>query len=376
MMRSARLLCIALLALLAVPASAASPLSLPFEFRNNQIFLRAAVGHGPAMWFILDSGASGCVVDTAVARRLRLKTAGEARGTGAGKGTYALTFAADLTYRLPGVQLAVAKSYVIDLSGQTALQGRRVARILGYDFFARYVVALDFETSVMTLSDPATFQERGSGESIPFALAHNTPHIAVRIKAGPGEAVERLVLVDSGSGDGVDDDVLAAAPAHLEVVGGVGLGQEFRTTLGRAEWLQIGTFKLAGPLGATGGTPLIGLEILRRFAVVFDYAHTRLLLAPNKDFSEPFAMDASGLDLRWTPDLKRFAVHDVAKDTPAAEAGLHSGDEIVAINGTAANLFRIDQVQSLLTKDGQTVRLDIRSGAATRTTTLILRKRL
>jgi hypothetical protein len=375
MMRSALFLFFALLAPLSA-SSAAPSLSIPFEFRNNQIFLRAAVGRGPAMWFILDSGASGCVVDKAVARRLGLKTSGEARGTGAGKGTYPITFAAGLVYRLPGVQLAVAKSYVIDLSGQTALQGRPVAGILGYDFFARYVVALDFETSVMTLSDPATFSYGGPGESLPFTLVHNTPHIALRIKAGPGEAVERQVLVDSGSGDAVDDDTLGAAPAHLEVVGGVGLGQEFRTTIGRAEWAQLGSYRLSAPLGATGGTPLIGLEVLRRFAVVFDYAHAQLFLAPNKDFAEPFAMDASGLDLRWTADLKRFAIHDVAKDTPAADAGLRSGDEIAAINGTAANLFRIDQVQSLLTKDGQSVRLDIRTARTTRTVTLALRKRL
>jgi hypothetical protein len=165
---------------------------------------------------------------------------------------------------------------------------------------------------------------------------------------------------------------MANAPLRLEIVGGVGLGEEFRSTIGRAESVQIGPFKLDGPLGSPGGRALIGTEILRRFDVVFDYRHQRLFLAPNATFAQPFAMDASGLDLRWTPDLKRFAIHDVAKDTPASEAGLKANEEISTIDNQPAAAFRIDQVQRLLTKAGRTLTL----GVGRRTVQLRLRKRL
>lgn len=358
-------------AILIASLAATQPLAVPFDFENDQIFVKVGIGSAPPLWFNLDSGAGGCVVDKDTARRLHLKTEGSARGTGAGHGSYEVRFAPDVTYRVGGTSLTVAKSYVIDLSGQKAIQGRPIAGLLGYDFFARYGVALDFETHIMTLYEPADTPKTGT--FIPFTLDKHTPHIQARIKAGPGDAVERTLLVDSGSADAVDDDAFSGAPDKLEIVSGVGLGQEFRSTIGRAQWAEIGPFRVSAPLGATGGTALVGLEVLRRFDLVFDYAHSGLYLAPNRDIAEPFAMDASGLDLRWSDDLKRFVVHDVAKDTPAAQAGLKAGDEIAAIDGAPAASLRIGQVQHLLTKDGREVTLGLRDG---RKVTLRLIKRL
>ena len=340
--------------------------AIPFEFQNNQIYLRVGINQAKPAWFVLDSGASSCVVDKEVARKLKLRTSGSAQGTGAGKGTYEVKFAEGVVYRLPGLELPVARSYVIDLSGQTTLLGRPIAGILGSEFFEKHTVGIDFETSILTLDDP-----HPAGEAIPFKLVKRTPYLPIQLKTGQ-DPVEVEVLVDSGSGDAVDAEPMGAAAKRVEIVGGVGLGQEFRTTVGRAEWVRLGSFQLDAPLGSPGGKPLIGNEILRRFDVTFDYAGLRLFLKPNVFFGQPFAMDASGLDLRWTSDLRRFAVHDVARDTPASEAGLKAGDEIATIEGQPAAAFRIDQVQRLLTRDGRIVKL----GIGPRTVELRLRKRL
>ena len=350
------------------------PLSTPFDFENNQVYLRVGInGHEPG-WFVLDSGASGCVVDAATAKRLGLATHGEKRGTGAGKGTVEITFADNVTYDLAGLRLTVPQSYVIDLSGQPAIVGREIAGILGYDFFTRYVVAIDYDAAVLTLSDPAHFSYAGAGTALPFTLVKKTPHITVRATVTGGPGVEREVLVDSGSADAFDDDVLSSAAKRLEVVGGVGLGQEFRTTLARAQKLELGPYTLARPFGATGGVPLIGTEILRRFHVVFDYARSRLILEPNRHFRDDFAFDASGLDLRWAPGS--FVVHDVARPSPAAESGLRTGDGIVSIDGQPAAHFRLEQLQTLLTDAGRTVRLGIRRAEKQFEVSLTLRERL
>lgn len=352
------------------------PLAIPFDLANSQIFLKVAIGDAQPMWFILDSGASACVIDTRTAHRLKLKTEGSAQGTGAGRGTVRFSFASNVTYRLAGTDLTIPRSYVIDLSGQKTLQGREVAGILGYDFFAHYTVVLDFDAQVMTLYAPNGLDPKNRGEIVPFTLEKKTPHIPVTIKVAGHDAVERTLLVDSGSGDSLDVDDLSGAPDHVEVVGGVGLGQEFHTVLGRAEWMRLGSFRLDAPFGAVGGVPLIGIGTLRRFDIVFDYARSRILLKPNRFFAEPFAMDASGLDLRWTDDLTSFAVHDVAQDSPATDAGLTAGDVIVAIGNQPASNFTIEQIQRLLTKGGNSVFLTVRRGNELRYVTLDLRKRL
>ena len=350
------------------------PLAIPFDFENNQIYLRVGInGHEP-VWFVVDSGASGCVIDTAVAKKLGLETHGQKRSTGAGKGTYAVTFTDNVTYDLPGLHVTIPDSLVIDLSEQPAITGRDIAGILGYDFFARYVIAVDYDAAVMTLVNPADFSYRGTGTVIPFTLVKKTPHIRVHVTVTDGPGVDREVLVDSGSEDAIDDDSLAGAPKRLEIVGGVGLGREFRTTIGRARSMNIGPYVLDQPFGATGGVPLIGTEILRRFYIIFDYARSRLIVEPNRHVHDAFSFDASGLDLRWSPDA--FLIHDVAKESPAAESGLQAGDAIVSINGQPAKTFRLEQIQNFLTVAGKTLHLGVRRGNKHLDVSLTLRERL
>jgi hypothetical protein len=354
--------------------AASLPLSIPFDFFSNQILIKVSVNGSEPVWFILDSGASGCVLDTALAQKLGIKTEGEKQGTGAGKGTVRVLFAQHVTYGLPGLSLPVDESYVIDLSSQPALLGRYVGGVLGYSFFAPYVVDVDYDARILTLYDPEKYEP--VGHKVPFTLFKHTPHIRVRLAVGGHAAAEREVMVDSGSQDAVDDDLLAQSPERLEVIGGVGLGQEFHTTLGRADSLSLDSLTLPRPFGATGGTGLIGNEVLRRFHVVFDYPHARIFLSPGQHFSDSFLFDASGLDLRCVSEGTVFVVHDVAKASVAWEAGLRAEDTLIAINGQPASAFTIEQLGSLFTQDGRVVSLTVKRKADTRSIRLTLRKRL
>jgi len=336
--------------------------------------IKVTVNGSEPVWFILDSGASGCVVDTALAQKLGIKTEGEKQGTGAGKGTVRVLFAQHVTYGLPGLSLRVDESYVIDLSSQPALLGRYVGGVLGYSFFAPYVVDVDYDARVLTLYDPEKYVP--VGHTIPFTLVKHTPHIRVRLVVGGHPAVEREVLVDSGSQGAVDDDLLAQSPERLEVIGGVGLGQEFRTILCRADTLSLDSFTLPRPFGAAGGTGLIGNEVLRRFHVAFDYPHARIFLSPGQHFSDPFLFDASGLDLRCVSEGAAFVIHDVAKASAAWEAGLRAEDTVIAINGQPASAFTIDQLAALFSQDGRVLWLTVKKDADTRSIRLTLRKRL
>ncbi len=115
--------------------------------------------------------------------------------------------------------------------------------------------------------------------------------------------------------------------------------------IGRVESLEIGPYSIALPVArfsaARGGSlartdfdALIGMEVLRRFRVIFDYPRSRMILEPNASLGEPCEGDMSGLLLRASgPSMEELVVARVVGDTPAAKAGLQQGDRILAVAG-------------------------------------------
>src|SRR5712692_7957843 len=59
-----------------------SSLKIPFELSSNLILLRASVNNSAPLWFILDTGADSTVIDSQLAKALRLKARGREVGTG------------------------------------------------------------------------------------------------------------------------------------------------------------------------------------------------------------------------------------------------------------------------------------------------------
>jgi hypothetical protein len=123
-------------------------------------------------------------------------------------------------------------------------------------------------------------------------------------------------------------------------------------TVGRWPSLQLGHFTLTDPVihfaqdrkGAFASSDfggVIGGELLRRFKVVFDYAHKRMILEPNAHLADRFDYDMSGIRLRAEgADLKQLKVIRLVENSPAVEAGLREGDLISAIDGRpAARLY-------------------------------------
>ncbi|HYV45691.1 MAG TPA: retropepsin-like aspartic protease [Myxococcaceae bacterium] len=179
-------------ALLATPA----PALIPFDFETNQIFVRASVNGAEPGWFVLDTGASGNVLDTALTKKLGIKPEAERQTSGAGKGTVKTGIARGVRYDVGGTSTVAETTYLIDLSGQPALVGREVAGILGYDFFTKFAVEIDYEAQVLRLHDPATFKPPPGAEALPFTLDKKTPHVPIQIKVPGQVAVTKTVLVE------------------------------------------------------------------------------------------------------------------------------------------------------------------------------------
>jgi hypothetical protein len=326
----------------------------------------------------LDSGASSCIIDRAHAKALGLKRTGQAKGRGAGKGTIDVWFTPDVRFALPGVRFTAHKAGVIDLGGLRGSVGREVAGILGYDLFHRFVVEIDYETQLVRLHEPNGFRYDGAEKSLALTIKGKLPYVTARLTV-PGQGpVEKSLLIDTGSDDGVDDDLIRQSSGpKREITAGVGLGSEFRGVIGRFQKVELGRLTLEGVVGSGPGVPLIGGEVLHRFTVTLDYGRKQIFLEPNRFFREPFPFDASGLSLRLAgPEYQLFRVHSVMKDSPAERAGFRPGDLITAIDNCPSQRFRLGQVQRMLSRSGRQYHFAVKRGATSLRLKVRLRKLL
>ncbi|HEY0023683.1 MAG TPA: retropepsin-like aspartic protease [Longimicrobium sp.] len=278
------------------PLPAAPAFTAPLTVDSLHIpFVRGSLNGTEAGWWVVDSGAAPCVVDKGRAEDLGLDVRGRTQVRGAGAGPVA----ADSVRSRTVIQVEDVETFecehllALDLAGLTSL-GRRVEGILGFDFFRRWVVEFDYAGGRMRLYEPQGFRYQGTGRRIPLQFRGRRPYITVRMDPGDGGgAVERTLLVDTGSGDAVDDSVVLRSPAaKSRAEGGVGLGARYPVVLGRVSSVELGGYVLRDVPGVAPGVALIGGNALRRFRVILDYGRQEMILEPGPAFGEPFAGSA------------------------------------------------------------------------------------
>src|SRR6266478_8056137 len=161
--------------------SGTSALHIPFELSSNIIFLQVRVNGSEPLWFILDTGAAGTLLDTNRAKALGIKVSGSEEVQGVGETSVAAGMAKNVSFSLPGVDFQARVVVVLPLSNLNRYIGRVVDGILGHDFFSRFVVEIDYAARVINVYEPKSFQYSGTGDSIPLELKDNGPSVRARL---------------------------------------------------------------------------------------------------------------------------------------------------------------------------------------------------
>ena len=362
-------------------AGQAAVARVPVEMNGNSLFLQARVNGSEPRWFILDTGAGVTLLNTTTVRSLGL-TVGKS-GTVNGAGGQAQSAA------VKGVTIDVGGALVKDVDAATLpltqfenAGGRVVDGILGVEFFKRYVVEIDYEARQLTVYEPNGYRYAGRGESLPLSFKHNHPHVRAQLTLRGRPPLEGDFVIDAGSAlpvillpSFIEKNRLRESLPTTFTAYGRGVGGEVPLPVGRAESIRFGGFTLAQPVtafpasGTFGGEGIagnIGTAVLRRFRVVFDYSRERVHLEPAKNYDDPFEFDMSGLGL--TSEGPTFTVLKVARvlpGTPAAEAGLRQGDEIVSVGGRPAAEFKLLALREMLRQPDRRYDLQVRRGAET-----------
>jgi len=268
--------------------------SFPFDWREGMIFLPVRINGSNPLAFVLDSGSSRTLIDRALATRLGLQASGTDSLQGAGSGRIAIENVHGVSIGLPGVESSGYDLSTADLQPLQATLGVKVDGILGYEFFSRFVVTVDYNARSLTLTPPGAFRETAAAQVLPIELKDKWAYVKADLVLPGPVTVQDSFMIDSGSSDAVDHPIVMKLQSRVPSQSGVGLGTPVEGATARATSFRLGRYTLNAPVvsccGATDATSrMIGNEVLRRFTVTFDYPGSRIFITPNADFQEKFA---------------------------------------------------------------------------------------
>ncbi len=359
---------------------------IPVQIQRNLLVVNVFInGNGPFN-FLLDTGvASSIITLPALADSLQLRHGQQFRILGAGgSDTGLLAYQAD-SVRVgmsgivaPAMSLLVLSQDVLNLSGYV---GMPIHGILGSELFRSFTITLHPEEGNLIATAPERFRmPRGKHWSIlPLSLENNKAYFTAPVQFSDSLTLPLKLVLDTGASHALslelDSDPRLTAPSPRFATDlGRGLTGVVQGFLGRIPRLQLGRYTLKSVLTSFPNSAdvhrridvprngNVGYELLKRFSLVIDYPHRRLLLRPNVQLHDAFEHDMSGIEfLAVGPDLRRYLVLRVMPDSPAATAGLEPEEELISINFIPVSFYNLTQLSRLMhSEDGRALLLLLR----------------
>ncbi len=345
--------------------------NIPFEFVENNIFLKVKIIDDERLW-LLDSGASMSVIDKNYADSLGIKSSGNVKGFGFGA-NFDLHFVTIPSFSVKGVEFQEQKIFSFANLAEKFHEPVCFG-ILGYDFLSRFVVKIDYADQKFSIYDPINFKYSGNGTIIDAPLKSRTFTVPMTVD----NKYSGRWHVDLGSFN-TSFHFPFANQNNLLARKGVdrisrGMGGEYMEKTIQFQNLKIGGFVITKPLisvphkkksGASLVSELvgnIGNSTLRHFQIYLDYEKQQIILEKGKDFNKNFPRDKSGMLIGRTERDEPKIVF-VSSGSPGYRAGFIEGDIIISIN-----LKKLENSSSIL----QIIRL-LRENAGTKHNFVIMR---
>jgi len=354
--------------------------SMPFKFVRNLIVIQMRINNRGPFNFVMDTGVGQMLItEPSLVDSINLTRKRSIKISGFGEGEdYDAYITSPLKLTMNGLEghdipAAILKT---DLLGLSNYAGMRIHGLLGYEFFNSLAVKIDFSDSTITVGRPGKFKGFKNGSALPLTIENNRPYIQTNITCNDGTETMSKLIVDLGAGhalslenmrdrDGFTDHVIAG---NL----GVGLKGLIGGYLGRVKGISLGKYKVRNLIASFPVDSIInsfsvardgnlGVDLLKKFVVVFDYANEMLYLKSSTGFNEPFEHDMSGLEYYAAGDgFNHVVISRVEPGSPGEKAGLEKDDEITAINFKPVSSMSLEEIDQIFrSRDGRVLFLDI-----------------
>lgn len=281
------------IALLAGFVSAAAEDSLidtvPIKLHHHRIILDAKLNDSGPHTFLLDTGCTIPTIHPKLVDELKLERSGRVRISG-----------------IAGVERAPTYRNVTFKLGKASYQPRSVASIpserdhsrkrdgvIGSSFFETFVVEIRPRDKIVKLHSPTNFTYKGNGEVVSFRIREEIPVIQGSIELKDGSKLTGEFELDTGCDSGIClGEHFVREHSLVKKLGGkesekFGVGGSVETADVKIPVFKIGgkKFKDAQADLFLDGSPVdkplighVGMGVLGRAVVIFDYAHNRVII--------------------------------------------------------------------------------------------------
>jgi hypothetical protein len=308
--------------------------TVPMHIEGRKMLVDVMLnGQGPFP-MVFDTGGH-FILSSVAAKRLKLHVAGlDPKDPGTSDG-----FARVSELRIGDAVIRNDVAHVIPYGYSRLERGSKPPKAgwLGLELLERFAVAIDPARETLTLTPRGTGAANYAGTRIPLVLDEDAPLAPCRIDGAPGEC-----MIDTGNASPTIVEGHWSHAADLDGRFAHGLNAGDGARVARAN-IDLGGIslpheivaafpqELSGSESTTVEAAIISETVHERYVTSIDYARHAMWLAPIPGVTPP-PFNRTGMQLSKRADGS-FVVGFVFANSPAATAGLRTGDRIVAIDG-------------------------------------------
>ncbi|MFD0751025.1 aspartyl protease family protein [Mucilaginibacter calamicampi] len=277
-----------------------------------------------------------------------------------------------------------------DFFGLSNYAGIPIHGLLGADFFKKLAVKISFVDSTLVITRPGGMHIFRGAEKIPITVEEGKPYIKTQVTLTNGNKKTNKLLVDLGAGHPVSLEKITTLPQKsIKANLGVGLNGLIDGHLGRISSIALGKYNINSVIASFPSDDpsfkisvqrdgSIGVGILKRFDIIFDYQNNLMYLKSNMYFKLPFEHDMTGISYHANGEnFEHLIVEKVDEGSVAEEMGIQVEDEIVSINLKPVGKMNMQQIDDLLkSRDGRTLLLELYRDKTTERVLLTLKRRI
>jgi Aspartyl protease/PDZ domain len=343
---------------------------IPFTtFTGGVVVVRAQlIGYSDTLNFIMDTGSGGISLDSATCIRLNITPARTDRLIMGIGGVRQLRYVNNKSLIIGNLRVDSLNFHVSDYDILSSVYGDRIDGIIGYSFFSRYIVKIDYDSSQVYVYTKGNIKYPKGGYMLKPALV-NIPVQSASLR--DIRQLDARFYFDTGAGlcvllnaDFIRDSSILSTIKKPLATQAQGMGGKANMEITTMKELKLGPYRFRNipvyifedEYNVTSYPYLAGLignDVLRRFNLILNYEKKILYLTPNSHFRDPFDYSYTGLGLYWVEGEIR--VGDVMKDSPAEKAGFKLDDVVIGVNDNMSQNLQL--YKSMLQNTGDRIKV-------------------